>query len=320
MEQISVIVPIYKVEKYVKRCVDSILNQSYPHLEIILVDDGSPDNCGKICDAYALQDSRVKVIHKINGGLSDARNAGIEAAHGEYLAFVDSDDWLDFDMFEQLYRLCKEHNADIAECSYRNIYNDCIKEETICSGEIIEGDGVDAIEGILDWNHFKPVAWNKLYHKDIIGSIRYPKGKLHEDEFTTYQYFAQAKKLVYLDVSKYNYDRSRTDSITGDTFKENNLDVCFAMRERRDFLQKTGFGGKKLSEKNDNVYCWVLLEKLYCCYKNNIKGDKLNAVLQMVKEDLKYYESRPVPPEYIKQFQLIQSKGLTAFGKYRDQL
>ena len=120
-EKISVIVPIYKTEQFLSKCIDSIINQTYKNLEIILVDDGSPDNCPKICDEYAKRDNRIKVIHKENGGLSSARNAGIEIATGDFSAFVDSDDWIDSDMYESLVKLSDEYNADIAECGYRFI-------------------------------------------------------------------------------------------------------------------------------------------------------------------------------------------------------
>lgn len=136
--KISVIVPIYKVENYLNRCVESIRKQTYRNLEIILVDDGSPDACGEMCDRYAQEDSRIRVIHKENGGLSDARNAGIEVATGEYIAFVDSDDWIDDKMYEVLYSTLLKYNADIAECSYRNLYADCIVEETNCTGNVVE--------------------------------------------------------------------------------------------------------------------------------------------------------------------------------------
>jgi len=195
MELISVIVPVYKVEKYLERCVRSIQKQTYENLEIILVDDGSPDQCGALCDQYAQEDGRIKVLHKQNGGLSDARNAGIELASGSYIVFADSDDWLDRDMIDLLYRVLKRSNADIAECSYRNIYRDHIMEETSCSAALTEGDSVTALEGMLDWKYFKPVAWNKLYKREVFGTIRYPKGRLHEDEFTTYKYFYNAEKV-----------------------------------------------------------------------------------------------------------------------------
>lgn len=317
MPQISVIVPVYNVQRYLRRCVDSILSQTFSDLEVILVDDGSPDRCGAICDEYAAADPRVKVIHKPNGGLSSARNAGIEAAAGEYLAFVDSDDWLDADMFEQLHRLCTARGAQIAECSYRSIYRDTVTEETPCTAGVIEAGPSEAIRGILEWKHFKPVAWNKLYHRSVIGSTRYPEGWLHEDEFTTYKFFAAAKKLVYLDVSKYNYDRSRTDSITGEAFREANLDSCFALRERREFLHHFGFD--ELEEQDNNVYCWVLLDRLYQCYRNRIAGPKVDAVLAMAAEDAVYFESHPVSPVYLLQLQLLRDNGLKAYGQMRDK-
>lgn len=315
--EISVIVPVYKVEKYLKRCVDSILGQTFENIEIILVDDGSPDNCGEMCDQYARQDERVQVIHKENGGLSSARNVGIEQAKGEYIAFIDSDDWLDADMLEILYDAVKKHNAQIAECSFRSVYNDRIEEETSCSGAYIVGTNIDALEGILDWNHFKPVAWNKIYHRSTIGDIRYPLGKLHEDEYTTYKYFYNAEKLVYIDVSKLNYDCSRTDSITTSAFKEKHLDACFALRERIQFFQEHGI--TSLEEKADNVYCWVVLEKLYAAYKHKVRGPKLKELLVMVAADTQYFRQHPVQPRYLEQFDLIAAKGLKAYGKMRDK-
>lgn len=318
MSLISVIVPVYKVEPYLARCVDSILGQTWKQLEVILVDDGSPDRSGEICEEYARKDPRVQVIHKTNGGLSSARNAGIEKAAGEYIAFIDSDDWLDADMFEQLHQLCEERQADIAECSFRSIFKDMIQEETTCTGDVIEGGPADAIQGILDWKYFKPIACNKLYRRSVIGDIRFPEGMLHEDEFTTYRFFAAAQKVVYLDVSKYNYDRSRTDSITGDKFRQDNLDVCIAMRQRREFLARTGLGGEELARKADNVYCWVLLDKLYSCYKYKVKGPKVKKVLEMAREDAEYYQTHPVDAVYLQQLQLLRAKGLRAYGKYRD--
>ena len=132
-ELISVIIPVYKVEKYLKRCVESVQKQTFKNLEIILIDDGSPDSCGEMCDEMSKMDSRIKVVHKNNGGLSDARNAGIEIASGKYVVFVDSDDWLDLDMIDLLYRILKQYDADFAECSYRNIYKERVDEETCCS-------------------------------------------------------------------------------------------------------------------------------------------------------------------------------------------
>lgn len=317
-ELISVIVPVYKVEKYLKRCVESVQKQTFKNLEIILVDDGSPDLCGKMCDEMSKTDPRIKVIHKNNGGLSDARNAGIEIASGKYVVFVDSDDWLDLDMIDLLYRILKKYDADIAECSYRNIYKERIDEETSCSGEVIEGDGTLALEAMLDWRWFKPVAWNKLYKKEILSNIRYPKGKLHEDEFTTYKYFYNANKLVYVDTSKYNYDRRREDSITGKKFREDNLDACWAFRERVDFFYKNNIS--KLHLKMNNIYCWYVLESLHKCYLNNITGKKVKLLLEQIKNDVLFFKDKEVNEEYLNAFKFIRKKGLKKYERmYRQQ-
>lgn len=302
-EMISVIVPVYKVEKYLKRCVNSIISQTYENLEIILVDDGSPDKCGEMCDKYAQQDSRIKVIHKENGGLSDARNAGLEIYKGNYVVFVDSDDWIDSDMIETLYKVLKDNGADIAECSYRNLFCDCIKEETECNAEIVVGDAKFALESMLDWKYFKPNAWNKLYSRKVISNVRYPKGKLHEDEFTTYKYMYNAEKLVYVDVSKYNYDRRRTDSITGEKFREDNLDACLAFRERMYFLQEKGI--TNFERKMNDIYCWVVLDRLYKCFLYNVKGKKVDQTIAYVKKDLEFLKKHDVDPWYIQEFTIL---------------
>ncbi|MCD8220944.1 MAG: glycosyltransferase [Clostridiales bacterium] len=303
MDLISVVVPVYKVEKYLARCVESIQKQTYQNLEIILVDDGSPDQCGELCDNYAKKDPRIRVIHKENGGLSDARNVGIEAFSGEYLVFVDSDDWLDRDMIELLYRVSGMCGADITECSYRNIYTGKIKEETRCTGEIIEGNYVTALEGMLDWKYFKPVAWNKLYKRKVLGDIRYPKGKVHEDEFTTYKYFYQTDKVAYVDVSKYNYDRTREDSITGKKFSEKNLDACWAFRERVDFFYEHQIS--ELYEKMNNIYCWYVLDSLRKCREYGIQGEKVEKLLDMIRKDIIFFEGKPVNRDYLDEFRRI---------------
>ncbi|NFG60722.1 glycosyltransferase [Clostridium sp. CMCC3677] len=315
MKLVSVIVPIYKVEKYLIRCVESIQKQTYKNLEIILVDDGSPDSCGKMCDELAEKDKRIKVIHKVNGGLSDARNVGIEVAKGEYLVFVDSDDWLDLDMIELLYNLCEQRDAEIAECSYRNLYMDGIIEETRCTAEIIEADSLLALEGMLDWKYFKPVAWNKLYKKSVFKDVRYPKGKIHEDEFTTYKYIYNANKIVYVDVSKYNYDRRRVDSITGEDFREANLYASLAFRERLDFFKEHNI--KSLQNKMINIYCWHALEALYNCYLNNISGKLVDQVKNLLLSDFEWIKKEDVNEEYIRRI-IILKHGLAEYGEYRD--
>lgn len=281
---ISVIVPVYKVEPYLARCVRSLQRQTYTDLEIILVDDGSPDRSGSMCDEFAAADNRIRVIHKPNGGLSDARNAGIEAASGEYLAFLDSDDWADPTWLETLLGLSIAHGAQIAECSYRNILPVGIREESTCSGVVFEFTPVQAMECNLEWRHCKPVAWNKLYRRDIVGSIRYPVGKLHEDEFTTHLFYLAASKIVYADLSLINYERRNTGSITAN-FSLRNLDSCQALRERL-YLVWSRPDLASIREKTANVYLWTVLQRLENCRSRKLTGPALTRTVENLMEDL----------------------------------
>lgn len=235
MDLISVIVPVYKVEPYLDKCVQSIVDQTYRNLEIILVDDGSPDRCGEMCDDWAAKDSRIRVVHKKNGGLSDARNAGMEIAAGDYIAFVDSDDWIDVNYLHHLYRAIRETGAGIAACDIRLVkegeaavpagdcggYRVCTPEEAIC--DILSGSG------------FRAVAWNKLYHRRFLDGEKYPVGKHHEDEFVTYRILAKAEKLVYVDLPLYCY-LQRSGSIMH-TISMKRLDALDAYLERLAFLE-----------------------------------------------------------------------------------
>lgn len=210
---ISVIVPIYKVEKYLKRCVDSIINQTYKNLEILLVDDGSPDNSGKICDEYEKIDKRIKVIHKANGGLSDARNSALKIAKGDYIGFVDSDDYIKEDMFETLYKLSEENNADISIVSYYEMIEDRIISVRK-SKEIQVMDKIEAIKELLLDTKIQSYAWNKLFKKELFQGTEFPTGKNFEDIATTLILFEKCNKVVLLEEPKYYYIR-RNDSIVG---------------------------------------------------------------------------------------------------------
>lgn len=300
MKKISVIVPIYKVEAYLERCVRSICCQTYQNLEIILVDDGSPDRCGAICDALAQQDARICVIHKKNGGLSDARNAGIEKASGEYIAFLDSDDWYDVAMLETLYRLCEENNAEIAECSYRNIYENYTVAETSSCGAVMEFTPAQAIESNLDWKYCKPVAWNKLYRADIIGDIRYPVGKIHEDEFTTHLFYLAATKIMYVDIALVNYEHRNLGSITA-RFKPKNLDVCEAFREKIHLVwSREDLRG--IDQKMCNNYCYLLLDRVKKCEQSYPECDELIKTIQDAYEDYEELKKHGIDPQYIQEF------------------
>lgn len=223
-EKISVIVPIYKVEQYLNRCVDSIINQTYTNLEIILVDDGSPDNCPKICDEYAKIDDRIKVVHKENGGLSDARNAGLDIATGDYIGFVDSDDWIHKDMYKILYENIIKSKSDIAECSIKKIevYKEDFNLEKDFKVNIYSKE--KSMEALINEDIVKQTVWNKLYKRKIIDNIIFEKGKFHEDEFWTYRIIDKCNFLVHIDLEMYYYFQ-RQDSIMGQEYSIRRLDA-----------------------------------------------------------------------------------------------
>ena len=240
---ISVIVPVYRVEKYLERCVKSILSQTYKNLEVILVDDGSPDQCPAICDACAEKDARVKVIHQENKGLSGARNAGIDAASGEYLAFVDSDDYVSPHFIEELYQLLQDTGCAIGQCRFSYVKGDGLVEESDSAFCIYRGESLmEQLYGPEEKATCFVVAWNKLYWAELFKEtgIRYPEGRIHEDEATTYRLFHEAKKLAFLDRALYGYYTENGGSITS-VFSAKRLQWLTAHEERIAFFKKNGY-------------------------------------------------------------------------------
>ena len=229
---ISVIVPIYKVEKYLCRCIDSILEQTYTNLEIILVDDGSPDKCGEICDQYEKKDKRIRVIHKTNGGLSDARNTGLDAATGQYIAFVDGDDFIRKDMYEKMYASIKKYNADMSICNFKYIGER--GEDIFDNQDLPIKDGVLSGTTILfeKMLNNKPwywvTAWNKLYKRSLFSDIRFPVGKTHEDEFIIHKLLLKSNNVACVNDMLYYYVQ-RSDSIMGTKYSVKNLDYVEAL-------------------------------------------------------------------------------------------
>lgn len=238
---ISVIVPVYRVEKYLRRCVDSILGQTYKNLDIVLVDDGSNDNCPSICDEYSMLDKRVNVLHKSNGGLSDARNFGIDHAKGDFLVFVDSDDYINSNMIRKLYESLVENDSDIAICGF-----DYVDE----SGNKLPEQKKLNISGVYnkeDIYHYYDregvswvlgVAWNKLYRKKLFSTLRYPQGKLHEDDFISFHLYAQTDKVSFINENLYFYTQ-RSYSIMGDKLNIRHVDGVEALLNRIDFALET---------------------------------------------------------------------------------
>lgn len=231
---ISVIVPVYNVEQWLERCIESICCQSYRNLQIILVDDGSTDNSGKICDKIALSDSRVLVIHKKNGGLSDARNVGMSQATGEYISFVDSDDWLESLFYENLLSTIQKYDCDIVGCEYQKKKKQISETIDVSNNSEQVFDRTSAMSALID-NKIQQVVWNKLYKRKIVKDIFFKKGKYHEDEFWSYQVFARTKIYVAIDYIGYNYFQ-RENSIMGEEYSFKRLDAVEAKVERQTFL------------------------------------------------------------------------------------
>lgn len=203
---ISVIVPVFKVEKYIRTCVRSILNQTYKDYELILVDDGSPDGCPQICDQYARNNENIRVIHKENGGLSDARNAGVEIARGEYVTFVDSDDYVAADYLEELHRIIKQSNADIAVTGIKTLKEgDEIKNIDAKQGTVFVYSKEEALEKMLYQDTLDTSACAMLLPIRIAREFPFPVGKYHEDEFTTYKYYSAANKVAVTTKPQYFY-------------------------------------------------------------------------------------------------------------------
>lgn len=210
--KISIIIPIYKVERYLERCINSVLLQSFSNIEIILVDDGSPDNCGKICDDFASRDPRIVVIHKQNGGLSSARNAGIDIAKGDYLMFIDSDDYVEPDFCEKAYYFVTNNNVLCASFGYYEHWSDRTDEFHTSEAKLISAN--DAIKKLITRDDvIFNFAWNKIYHKSLFKNIRYPEGRYYEDQGTTYKLFDAANNIYIAPTMLYHYNR-RQETIT----------------------------------------------------------------------------------------------------------
>lgn len=273
---ISVIIPIYNVECYLKTCIDSIVNQTYSNLEIILVDDGSPDKCPEICDEYAKKDNRVKVIHQENGGLAHARNVGIANSNGEYLTFVDSDDYVSDDYVESLYKGLIESDADISVASlivFKESSLSCVTHKREPFVEVKKNDYFKEYASIKAEKSMPFItAWNKLYKKELFDGIKYPKGKLYEDAFTTYKLIERARKVVYSTTKLYYY-RLNPQSILGQSFKEKHLEMVEAFRYAMDyFYQKENV---KIAEM---FLSPLLMREIYCWWgvKRILKNEQLS--------------------------------------------
>ena len=280
---VSVIVPVYKAEAYLHECVKSILNQTYRDIEVVLVDDGSPDNCPQICDEYAELDSRVRVVHQSNGGVASARNLGVREAKGEWLAFVDSDDFIDSTMFETLLRIQERTGANIVSCGFTSFVDGelpqkkekrSVYEKTFSSHE--------AVADMFASNGIGCNPWCKIYHRDTFHNIQYPTGVLCEDKATTYKVYLNALKIVHTSKKLYYY-RLRNNSIMGSRTKKMcidtlqiNEDVCDHLNtiSPKLYMYACGYAAKSsllyyaLASKNEEMsdvrlICTTQIRKYY---------------------------------------------------------
>ncbi len=240
--KLSVIVSVYNIEEYLSRAIESVCGQTYRNLEIILVDDGSTDNSGRICHEYGKRDDRIRVIHKQNGGLSSARNAGIEAASGEYITFVDGDDWIDETMYQDMVEALEQQGADLVICNYKEVSQQGIRDTS--SREITLWEKKEALAAFIredERYRIDNAAWNKLYTRELLGNLRFPEGKLFEDIVFTTRLIAASKKTVYLHQAYYNYVTDRSASIMNSKKVERILtDQIPAYLEKGRFLQEQG--------------------------------------------------------------------------------
>ena len=288
---ISVIVPVYQVEEYLDRCVQSIVNQTYKNLEIILVDDGSPDNCGVMCDAWAEKDSRIKVIHKKNGGLSDARNAGMAVATGSFLGFVDSDDYIAPEMYELLHNRIVADGSDIAACGVEMVWEDGTENRMLTQQGNRILDTRAAMEAVIEESGLKQPVWYKLYKTELVKDILFPVGKYHEDVFWTWQAVAGAEKVSIFDTPCYFY-LQRSSSIMGEKYSLKRLDGLEAKCQRHRGIVE------KMPELSMKTLCSIWYGCLYHgqCALRDLQAQERKAVMDKLKEVQRMYplpEKRP---------------------------
>lgn len=234
---ISVIVPVYKVEKFLDKCISSLISQSYKNLEIILVDDGSPDKSGKICDAWSNKDDRILVIHQRNSGAGAARNTALKKARGDYITFVDSDDYIAPQMYEYMLSLF-ENDIDIVECDYVNVWDDYMNfdnNESVDQAKLYTC--VEALKENIQDHYFRQLIWNKLYRKNVVEGIFFPVGKKIDDEFWTYRVLGNAKRLLRSNKKLYAYRQQET-SVMHSITSEQRLQALDAKIERHRYIKK----------------------------------------------------------------------------------
>ena len=297
MPNISVVVPVYKVEPYLRRCVDSILSQTYTDFQLILIDDGSPDNCGKICDEYAKKDSRIHVIHRENGGLSAARNSGIDWVFDgfftEWITFIDSDDWVVVDYLEKLLDAAMLHGDRIVIGGFQKTHDGNVGKEKAEVSSVVNRYSPEAF-----WVHDQgnaTVAWGKLYKTELFEDVRYPKGKLHEDEFTTYKLLFAQKMITVLPAKLYLYFQS-PNSIMRSKWSAMKIDSLAAYEEQMLFFKINGY--KLAYRESEKLHTYKTISTI----KEIKNGDNVKYNLSLMYDQIRKYlrKSYRLPlPSYV---------------------
>ena len=254
---VSVVIPVYNVKQYLAQCLQSVINQTYSALEIILVDDGSSDGSGEACDAYASKDNRIKVIHKTNGGLSEARNVGVDRMTGEYLLFVDSDDYIHIEMIQKMMTPIIQKKADLVIAGYKEFRDGTYVEKDIeQSRSACTLTTPEALRRLYGGTQNTTIACAKIYKRELFQKYRFPVGKLHEDEFLTYKIICDAQRIVYLPDYLYYY-RRRMDSISLNTKNSFETDTFEALLERQYFFEEKNMRELQAVNVNHMISCIV---------------------------------------------------------------
>ncbi len=286
---ISVIMPVYKVEAYLAESIDSVLNQDHRELELILIDDGSPDNCGAICDTYAEKDSRVRVIHQKNGGAAAAKNAGLRIASGTWLSFVDSDDYLEPGAYSHMLKLLKEHRADAVQCSFRDMYRN--RTEAHIQQPCVLNEHQYLVRFPKDWAC--PLLWNKLYRRSMFDGIFFEEGHKIDDEYFTYQGFLEPCRVVLDDTIVYNYRRRASSVMCSTEAAEQRIrdGIDFIVKRREKVIARW----PELRRQFDESYMdavWYL----------SMAFGNTESTINLLKDHLKrYFRTRgnSIPPRYL---------------------
>ena len=286
---ISVIIPVYKVENFIRKCVNSVISQTYSNIEIILVDDGSPDNCGKICDEYAKNDKRIKVIHKKNGGLSSARNAGLSIATGEFVMFVDSDDWISINTAEKMMKIMSEYNPDMIVFEYMSVFPDGrIERKTPIAENFQILNTKDAVELLIKDDQITNHVWRKFYKRKSLKENLFPVGKNYEDLFVSAELLLECDKIAYTNEAYYYYYQNNFGIVKTVNYKN-----CL------DYYEGCNYEHSKIREKFPELEINTYVAKFNSnkIVENNLKNIKEKNQDVRVLLDKVLKENRELPKE-----------------------